>query len=102
MNVKLPGVSLFWFPSNRGKPGFPRKCYNIQMALEGVSIAKGPIVIDSPLAGTMLAVNTCETMTPNGGLWPDFAERQKMNTRQTIEVLKRRIKSGVMMVGASS
>src|SRR5229473_5481810 len=34
--------------------------------------------------------------------WPDFAERQKMNTRQIIEVLKRRIKSGVMMLGASS
>jgi len=34
--------------------------------------------------------------------WPDFAERQKMNTRQIIEVSKRRIKSGVMMLGASS
>ena len=33
--------------------------------------------------------------------WPDFAERQKMNTRQIIEVVKRRIKSGVMMLGAS-
>jgi hypothetical protein len=31
--------------------------------------------------------------------WLDFVERQKMHTRQIIEVLKRRIKSGVMMLG---
>src|SRR5216684_3532878 len=90
------GVPFFRFPSNRSEPGFPCKCYNMQMAPEGVSSAKGPIVIGSPLAGTMLAVNTSDTITPNGRLWPDFA------TRQIIEVLKRRIKSGVMMLGASS
>ena len=31
-----------------------------------------------------------------------LAERQKMNTPQIIEALRRRIKSGVMMLGASS
>ena len=41
-------------------------------------------------------------LRPDDAKWPDFAERQKMNTRQIIEVLKRRIKSGVMMLGASS
>ncbi len=51
-----------------------------------------------PLAGTMLAVK----LRHDYAKWPDFAERQKMNTRQIIEVLKRRIKSGVMMLGASS
>jgi len=51
-----------------------------------------------PLAGTMLAVK----LRNDYAKWPDFAERQKMNTRQIIEVLKRRIKSGVMMLGTSS
>jgi hypothetical protein len=68
------------------------------MAPEGVSSAKGPAVIGSPLAGTMLAV----LPRHDDAKWPDFAECQKMKTRQIIEVLKRRIKSGVMMLAASS
>ena len=56
-------LSCLWFASNRSEPGFPCKCYNMQMAPEGVSSAKGPVVIGSPLAGTMLAVNTSDTMT---------------------------------------
>ena len=98
MNVKLPGVSLFWFTSNRSEPGFPCKCYNMRMAPEGVSSAKSPIVNGFPLSGTMLAV-----LPPTR--WRQMArlaERQKMNTPQIIEALRRRIKSGVMMLGASS
>jgi hypothetical protein len=98
MNVNLPGVSVFWFASSRSKPGFPCKCYKMQIAPEGVSSAKGPVVIGSPLAGTMLAVY----LRHDDAKCSDFAERRKMNTRQIIEVLKRRIKSGVMMLGASS
>jgi hypothetical protein len=70
----------------------------MHMAPEGVSTAKAPIVIGFPQPGTMLAIY----LRHDYAKWPDFAERQKMNTRQIIEVLKRRIKSGVMMLGASS
>jgi len=52
--------------TNRREPGFSCKVYNMQMAPEGVSSAKGPIVLGSPQSGTMLAVDTSDTMASNG------------------------------------
>src|SRR5712692_4658982 len=79
MNVKLSGVSLFWFASNRGvslfwfasnrsEPGFSCKCYNLRMAPEGVSSAKGPIVIGSP----WLARCSRYYLRHDDAKWPDL------------------------------
>ena len=49
------------------------------------------------LAGTMLAVDTSDIMTQMARL----CGAPTMNTRQTIEILKRRIKPMALMLGAS-
>ena len=99
MNVNLPGVSLVCgslrtevnraFPVNVTICKWRPKAYQVRKAL----------LLLAPL---WLARCSRYYLRHDDAKWPDFAERQKMNTRQIIEVLKRRIKSGVMMLGASS
>ena len=66
-------LSCLWFASNRSEPGFPCKCYNMQMAPEGVASAKGPAVIGSP----WLARCSRYYLRHDDAKWPDFAERQR-------------------------
>ena len=69
----------------------------MQMAPEAYQVRKAPSFLAFPVWHDA----RCRYLRHDGVKWPVFAERQEMNTRQTIEVLKRRIKSMALLLGAS-
>jgi hypothetical protein len=90
-------VSLFWFASNRREPAFPvsftickwgPKAYQVRKALSLLAFAGWHDARGRDLGHDDANDQLCGA--------------PKMNTRETIQILKRRIKPMAMMLGASS